>query len=597
MKRIVLLSLLSICLFLGFPLDPSFSAHARAHDPMTGNDPCPNSSILSEMRSYYPVPVSASPDGKRILARAKPEGSSDSGLVVIDAETQKIIQTLKWSDPMIHVLWRPDGKSVSFFSQETRTNLRHLIVWNLNDGTTREIPIPTTFNQPHVLWSPDGSKLAFSQETKAIAVVSADQATQPIIFPGKFAIFVWSSDSQQLALVPDDESHQIVVVDSSSRQLIQRITTSTSGKLIDISWNPRKNLLLLVELKDGSRYVVECDPAKGTERTLFSWNMDLRSPAWLPPGQGYIFQRLQNGTGDLFIGSERDGVEPRRLPLDGISDYRGLLPDGKNLVVTHRSAGPVELLKVPLGENKPEVLATANLSALGTVSPEQTFVSSFDGMKIPLLVWRSPNSNQKSRAVVVRVHGNLHGAEDPVWQEDIQMYLKHGVDFIGVNYRGSSGYGNVFEKAGSDEQRARDVIAACDYARSVLGAPYDRIVVLGHSNGATIALAAGLLQPTHMGVLVIASLSGPPRGWQGFGFTRQGGLRVLAFHGQNDRIVPPILAQQFIEKAFGPDALAPVDEHWYVLKDEDHVLHLDSSWAVVHSMILRQLGLIACAEQ
>src|SRR6266571_5188865 len=91
-----------------------------------GNDPCSTPAILSEMRSYYPVPISASPDGKLILARAKPEGQTDSGLVVIDSQNQKVIRSLKWSDPMIHILWRADGQSVSFFSQEKGTNLRHL---------------------------------------------------------------------------------------------------------------------------------------------------------------------------------------------------------------------------------------------------------------------------------------------------------------------------------------------------------------------------------------------------------------------------------------------------------------------------------------
>src|ERR1700687_3517345 len=560
-----------------------------------GNDPCPTSSVLSEMRSYYPLPISASPDGKRILARAKPEGSSDSGLIVTDAQTQKVIRTLKWSDPMVHVLWL-SSHFLSFFSQEAGNNLRHLIIWSLDDGTTREIPTPVTFNQPHALWSPDGSRLAFSQETKAIVIVSSTGSAKPIIYTGKFATFAWSSDSAQLALVPDDESHEILVVDGSSLRVVQRFSTKTPGRLVDVAWQPRKNMLLLLQHKDGSRYLVDYDVSKSAERILFSWNFDMRGPAWLPPGQGYIFPRALDATGDLFVGSDQDGIQPRRLPLDGISDFRGILPEGKNLLVTHRSAGPVEILKVPLDGNKPEVLATANLSGVTTVIPEKLFISSFDGMKIPLLVWRSPNTNQKSRAVVIRVHGNLHGAEAPVWQEDIQMYLKHGVDFIGVNYRGSSGYGSAFQQAGDDEQRARDVLAACEYAHSVLGIPYDRIVVLGHSSGATIAVGTALLQPSHMGVLVIASLPGPPRGWQSFGFNKRGELQVLALHGENDRLVPPIFAQRFIESAFGPDALAPLDKHWYVLKDEDHVLHLDSSWATVHSVILRQLGLITCGD-
>ncbi len=594
MKRTFFLLSVFACAVLYFILETPVSACANADEPQGNNDPCPNSPVLDEMRSYYPVPISASPDGKLILARAKPEGSSDSGLVVIDSQTRGIIRTLKWSDPMIHVLWRPDGQSISFFSQDAGTNRRHLIMWNLRAGTTRETPIPETFNQPHVLWSPDGSKLAYSQERKGITIISASASGEPLGYLGKFAIFGWSGDSSQLALVPDDESHQIVVVDASSPREIQRFTTKTPGKIVDVAWQPRKNMLLLIEHNDGSRYLVEFEPGKNTEEILFSWNLDMRSPAWLPPGRGFIFQRLQDGKGELFIRSEKEGVSPQKLPLDGISDFRGFLPDGKSIVVTHRSAGPVEILKVPLVESKPEVLATANLSALGTIRPEQVFVPSFDGMKIPLLVWHSPDSNRKTRAVVVRVHGNLHGAEIPIWQEDVQMYLKHGVDFIGVNYRGSSGYGATFEKVGTDEQRAHDVLAACDYAHSVLGVPYDRIVVLGHSNGATIALGAGLVQPSHMGILVIASLPGAPRGWQSFGFTKRGDLQVFALHGENDRIVSPTVAQQFIEKVFGSDALAPPDKHWYVLRGEDHVLHLDSSWAAVHSLILRQLGLVSC---
>src|SRR5216683_2467147 len=197
------------------------------------DDPCSSSAILSELHSYYPVPISASPDGALILAAAEPERESDNGLVVIDAKTRNVIKSLKWSEPMIHILWKPGGQAVSFFSQESGTNLRHLIVWDLKDGSTREIPTLATFNQPHVFWSPDGTKLAYSQETKAIVIVSAGETAKPVVYPGKFAIFAWSCDSQHLALVPDDNSHQILLANASSSRVIQTITTKDDGKVVD----------------------------------------------------------------------------------------------------------------------------------------------------------------------------------------------------------------------------------------------------------------------------------------------------------------------------------------------------------------------------
>jgi dipeptidyl aminopeptidase/acylaminoacyl peptidase len=409
-------------------------------------------------------------------------------------------------------------------------------------------------------------------------------------------MFDWSADSRQLALVPEGELHQIIIVDVSSPHPVRRIATNTPGKVLDVAWHPRKNMLILLEQKDGSRYFIDYDYTKETEHILFSRNSDLRSPAWLPPGQGYIFQWYRHGVGKLFIGSEQAGGEPRRLPPDGTSVFLGLLPGGKAIAVTHRGEGSVQILKVSLQKSAPEVLATAHISALGAVKPKQIYVKSFDGTRVPILVWRSPSSKPRSRAVVVRVHADLHSAETPLWQEDIQMYLKHGVDFIAVNYRGSPGYGTDFEKAGDSEKRSRDVVAACEYAHSVLSIPYDRIALFGHSNGATIALGAALLQPLHVGVLVLVSLPGLPQGWHTYAGARGRPLVVLALHGEKDQILPSALARSLIEKVFGSDVLIPVSEHWQIIPNEDHVLHLESSWAFVHSTVLRQLNPNSCGR-
>jgi Tol biopolymer transport system component len=558
--------------------------------------PCSADFIFSEMFSYYPVPIGVSSDGMRILEQARPSGSEDTTLLVLNVPTQKIVRKLEWKGPVVHLSWRPDGWSISFFSRDAGTNLRRLFVWSLRDGTVRLIRTPQTSNQPLVRWSPDGSKLAFAQEFRAIVIVTADGSGEPVIYPGHYSMFAWSADSRQLALVPDDQSHQVIIADASSPRVLRRVTTHTSGKVLDVAWQPRTTFLMLLETKEGIRYLNAYDAGTETERVLYSAKADLRSPAWLPPGHGFLFNRNTAGVSELFLGSEQAGIEPRPLVSGGSANFLSLFPDGKAIAVTYRGEASIQVMKVFLYRAGTEMLASARLSALAAIRPKKISVTSFDGMKIPILLWESPLGQHESRSVVIRVHANLESPEMPLWQEDIQTYLKHGVDFMGVNYRGTAGFGIDFQNAGDTLARARDVVAACEYAHISLRIPYDRIVVLAHSNGAKIALEAALLAPHRMGMLVLVSLPGVPVDWMKYRDRENARPRViLGIHGEKDAMLSPLRGRALIEKVFGPDALGPTGEHWFVIPDETHVLEQDRSWAFVHATILRQLRSPLCA--
>jgi hypothetical protein len=430
--------------------------------------------------------------------------------------------------------------------------------------------------------------------------VNADGSNPPVIYGGKYSMFAWSANSRELALAPDDDSHQLIIADALSPRVIRRITLHNTGKVLDVAWQPRADLLILIGAKDGVRYLEKYDITKGDERVMFSERADLRSPAWLPPGYGFLFQKYQDGIEDLYMSPEIPGSKLRRLVPDGTSNYLGLLVGGQAIAVTHRGQESMQILKVSLDDRSSKVLASAHLSALGSVTPQRVDITSFDGMKVPILVWRSPFGKSESRSVVIRVHANLHAVETPLWQEDIQIYLKHGVDFIGVNYRGLPGYGNDSANAGDNQYQgqSRDVVAACDYARTVLKIPVDRIVLLGHSNGAKIAVGAALMAPQSMGILVLVSLPGLPKDWITYGHPgQQRPGMVLALHGERDQMLSPDRARALIEKALGPDALVPRSKRWQVIPNEDHVLHLDQSWAFVHSTIMGELHLVSCVRR
>lgn len=543
--------------------------------------------VLLELTSHYPSPINASADGTMVLVRSRPESDSVEGLAVIETSTGKTVRSLQWPEQMTHTLWR-DGRSVSFFSQNPVTNARRLILWDVVEGRTRDIPIPLTFNQPNAIWSPDGSRLAFNRDGNELVLVTVAEAKGPTEYAGKITTFAWSDDSRRIAVVPDDNSRHILVIDAASGNVVRVITPMALGRIMDVTWQPGRSMIVLIKNEESSSLIKV--RGEHQESLLITSKADIRSPAWLSARRGYVFRSSDSGGGDLLIGQEHGKPSPRKLPLTGI-DFRGSLPGGRAIIVMHRADGPPELLRVPLDGGKQTVLAASHSSLLPKVVPQQVQVDSFDGLKVPILVWRSPFRKEKYPTAVIRVHSSLHGAETPAWQADIQMYLKSGADFIGINYRGSSGYGSVYESLGNDAERGRDILAACEYTHAKLGVPYSRIVVLGHSTGAMLALGAALIRPDRMGLLVLVSLPALPRLGQTLLAPRRDSLYVLALHGGNDRILAPTVAKELIERTLGPNSLTPNGRHWRVLPGEDHVLHLERSWALVHSVLLRTVGL------
>lgn len=178
------------------------------------------------------------------------------------------------------------------------------------------------------------------------------------------------------------------------------------------------------------------------------------------------------------------------------------------------------------------------------------------------------------------------------------MYLKHSVDFSLPSTTGAPQDTAAILRRREMTSSARGTLSPrATNAHSALGIPYERVVVLEHSNDATIAMGAGSIQPDHMGILVLASLPGLPQGWQKYGSAEHKRPHtILALHGEKDRHLAVPFARALIEKVFGEDVLVPLPQNWQVLTDEDHVLHLDSSWAVVRATILRELGFLSCEK-
>jgi dipeptidyl aminopeptidase/acylaminoacyl peptidase len=153
---------------------------------------------------------------------------------------------------------------------------------------------------------------------------------------------------------------------------------------------------------------------------------------------------------------------------------------------------------------------------------------SFDKMSIPNILWKPHQASAQNPApALVWVHGGPGGQTTRAHSAFIQYLANHGYVVLGINNRGSSGYGKTFFAA-DDGKHGReplwDTIAAKKYLQSLDYVDDGRIGIIGGSYGGYMVLAALAFQPEEFAVGVdifgvsnwLRTLESIPPYWESF---------------------------------------------------------------------------------
>jgi predicted esterase len=546
--------------------------------------PCVDNSILADLTSHFPVPVSVSPDGTQVLLRTVPESGNPFGISLVDRGSGRAVHTLTWPQPILRLEWRPDSSEISFFSRRGFEAGRDLYIWNLGQDHVRLVETPLTLAEPRVRWAPNGRLLAFSDARQGLVVVDTSGVDRPRILSRDVAEFDWLSDSSTIVLVETSELNRLEWVELSTGKLTSQ-TFPEHMKILDLAASPTQNSLLLVESIGSTLWRIESFSLGNLKRSVLLRSVvRIGSPLWLPNGRTFCFQRFEETSTKLEAVNPTSGHSVQLEVLGGLNDLRGTLPDSGTVVVAHQGSAPVALFGLSVDGKGSQLLYSSHSRTLPSVKALSTFAVAKDGVKVRLMVWRAPVQSS-ARAAVVRLRGGDAAVQLPVWEEHIQVFLKHGIDFVGFNDRGENA---------TAQQRREDVLAAIQYAHQTLGVPYERIVILGHSSGAGLAAAACMERPEVCGLLVLVA----------FGRVQDDlmSLRRNAHHPQIMLFYPaydsmPLSAvMRNLKVVFGEDFLKDGRTSVYQFPD-DHNLMYPQSWAAVYTAMLGQFDLSDCAVE
>jgi len=394
-------------------------------------------------------------------------------------------------DRLAYVLDLDGGECFDIYIYD-RVNDQHR---NLTPGSPETI-------QPNLSWSPDGSQIAYISDRSGqfeTYVMPASGGVARVVLAQPYPGWVvrWSPDGAWLLVIAEThgQDYGTFIVPSMGGEPRQISAGNEAINAKDSRWSPDSTRIAfssdLHGYYDVGIYHLENDQIEW----LTSGEGEKEAPYWSPDGKqlAYVIYRgpdswlaLQALNSDLPF---TDQVEP------GVHYSPRFTPDGKHLVfVFDNYRRPDDLWQLTLADGSLQQLTSslpAGLQEVAFVKPQEVYYPSLDGTPVPALLFKPHGFNQPNAAVIV-IHGGPTWLFQYLWYPIFQHMASRGWVVLAPNYRGSTGYGKVWQQANRFDLGGidtKDVVAGVDYLVRTGLADSNRIAVSGRSHGGYLTMA------------------------------------------------------------------------------------------------------------
>jgi len=485
--------------------------------------------------------ASFSSDEKRILFSSNQTGVYNVYSVPVTGGAPTPL-TSSATDTTFAVSYFPSDDRVLYTRDQGGNELNHLYVREA-DGKERDLTPGEKLKASFDGWS--GDRTAFWVETN-----ERD--------PRFFDLYRYDARTYERKLVyQNDGGYEIGAISPDGRwvALLKPNTTSDSDIYL---WNAASNEAKLITKHEGTadNTPQEFDPATGALYYLSNEGSefarvrkydtatgkpeDVEKPAWDP-----LFVRFSKNGRYRATGINDDGrtvirvvdtksgreVPLPTLPSADVTSVRFADSERRLAFYVNGDRSPNNLYVYDLGAEKPVRLTDSLSKAIDPedlVDSEVVRFKSFDGMTIPSIYYKPHQATAANKVpALVWVHGGPGDQTRKGYSATIQYLVNHGYAVLGINNRGSSGYGKTFYTA-DDRKHGKEPLWDCVEGKKYLaGLPYvdgGRIGIIGGSYGGYMVLAALAYKPEEFAVGVdifgvanwLRTIESIPKWWESF---------------------------------------------------------------------------------
>jgi dipeptidyl aminopeptidase/acylaminoacyl peptidase len=356
-----------------------------------------------------------SPDSKRLVLVVEDPDPADK------EDLEKPADDKKTPKPIVLDRYRFKA-DISGFLRGERS---HLYLFDI-DAKKAEILTPGSFEEEAPAWSPDGTQIAFIRShgegdafdrmpNSDLFVIDARAGAQPKRLTTTTAEETgrpaWSPDGKQIAYLLGDEvkfsaydQAKLAVIPATGGQ--PRVLTETLDRPVSsTTWSSDGSSLFVVVVDDRAQHMARVPAAGGKVEKIIDGRLVISNPSAAADGQFAVLASTAT-------------TMPEVHALEG----------GRLRTLTHQNDGWLKGVQVATTED------------FTSKSKDGTVVNS-------VLVKPAGFDASRKYPLLLRIHGGPNGQDAHSYNFERELFAANGYLVLSVNYRGSNGRGNAFQKA------------------------------------------------------------------------------------------------------------------------------------------------------
>ena len=510
MSRPLLTLVASLALLAAVP-DAAIAAAKPAAATASAPKPAKRYTIEQFMATVNIGGASFSADESRILFHSNETGIFNVYAMPVGGGKPVQLTNSK-TDSHYAVGFFPGDDRILYTRDQSGNELNHLYVREL-DGSERDLTPGDKLKANFAGWT--GDETAFyvttnERDPRFFDLYRFDAKTyaRTLVFKNEagWEVADISRDGRWLALakVNTTADSDVHLADLKSGEIKHISKHAGVAQYAPQDFTPDSKELLMTS-NDGGEFtrVVAYDIASGATREVEKADWDVAYTAFSKDGRHRVTG--VNADASIALRLYRDG-KPIALPKLPGGEVRGVAfsRSGKRMAFyVNGDRSPNNLFVAEVGSSAAPTQLTHSLSKdidpADLVDATIARFKSFDGMVVPS-IYMLPKEASPTHKVpaIVWVHGGPGGQTMRGYSALMQYFVNNGYAVLGINNRGSSGYGKSFFTA-DDGKHGREPLWDCIEAKTFLASTgvidSERIGIVGGSYGGYMVLSAMAFRP------------------------------------------------------------------------------------------------------